>query len=577
MTILDAMRDPKLFLPWFKPGLLRGDSWKPWRSYLCALFGLPFEDEDAFEIFKRHTGRTVRPGGPFGEAFAICGRRAGKTLILALIVVYCAAFKDYSSVSVAGETLAAMLLASDRKQAAIALRYVEAFFDKVPMLRQMVIGRTVESISLSNGVTILVGTSDYRAVRGYTLVCCVCDEICFWPSGDVETLNAIRPALSTIPGSILLASSSPYAQTGLVWEVFREGYGKDDSPILVWRAKTRAMNSNVPRAVIAAAYLRDPASASAEYGAQFRTDVSSFIPQAIVQSRVVPGRLELPPNRDVSYYGFTDPSGGSSDAFTLAIAHAEAEVAVLDVLREIQPPFSPENVVSEFAATLKKYRCFEVTGDKYAGNFPRELFQKQGISYKVAEHTRSELYLEVLPGLMSDRVRLLDNKRLVSQLCGLERRVGRSGKDSVDHSPGSHDDLSNSAAGALVLALATSSGILGLIEFDKLEAAAKLPTPQIDWGKEFAARFQMKMVGIDPANAHPIWDLPQPAPCEACGASCVVRLNNFLRCNECGLQTWPNGISPTRETLTRGDVLRGKGLLRNFKLLPGRQMPTKGR
>ncbi len=37
--------------------------------------------------------------------------------------------------------------------------------------------------------------------------------------------------------------------------------------------------------------------------------------------------------------------------------------------------------------------------------------------------------------------------RLASQLCGLERRVSRAGKDGIDHGPGGHDDLANAAAG----------------------------------------------------------------------------------------------------------------------------------
>ena len=52
----------------------------------------------------------------------------------------------------------------------------------------------------------------------------------------------------------------------------------------------------------------------------------------------------------------------------------------------------------------------------------------------------------------SGRVTLLDNTRLIAQLVGLERHVARSGKDAVDHPPGSHDDLINAAAGALVTA-----------------------------------------------------------------------------------------------------------------------------
>jgi hypothetical protein len=36
----------------------------------------------------------------------------------------------------------------------------------------------------------------------------------------------------------------------------------------------------------------------------------------------------------------------------------------------------------------------------------------------------------------------------VGQLCGLERRVSRAGKDSIDHARGGHDDLANAVAGA---------------------------------------------------------------------------------------------------------------------------------
>ena len=59
------------------------------------------------------------------------------------------------------------------------------------------------------------------------------------------------------------------------------------------------------------------------------------------------------------------------------------------------------------------------------------------------------------PRLNSARVELLDSPRLISQLCGLERRTARGGRDSIDHGPGGHDDLANAVAGALVLAAGT--------------------------------------------------------------------------------------------------------------------------
>jgi hypothetical protein len=52
--------------------------------------------------------------------------------------------------------------------------------------------------------------------------------------------------------------------------------------------------------------------------------------------------------------------------------------------------------------------------------------------------------------LNARRVELLDHHRLAAQLVGLERRTSRQGKDSIDHSPGGHDDLANAVGGVLV-------------------------------------------------------------------------------------------------------------------------------
>jgi hypothetical protein len=126
----------------------------------------------------------------------------------------------------------------------------------------------------------------------------------------------------------------------------------------------------------------------------------------------------------------------------------------LDCVRERAPPFSPEAVVSEFGAVLKSYRCGTVSGDKYAGEFPRELFRKCGVSYTPAERSKSEFYVELLPLINSRRVDLLDDRKAIAQLVGLERRVSRVGKDSIDHAPGAHDDRINAIAGAVVTASA---------------------------------------------------------------------------------------------------------------------------
>jgi hypothetical protein len=256
--------------------------------------------------------------------------------------------------------------------------------------------------------------------------------------------------MATIPNAMLLAASSPYARRGALWSAHRKHFAQTGDPVLVWQSHTRTMNPTVPQRVIDEAYEKDPASASAEYGALFRTDVESFISREAVEACVAVGTRERAPLSGVTYRAFVDPSGGSSDSFTLAIAHMQDEVAVLDAMRERKPPFSPEDVVIEFAALLKSYGISRVVGDRYAGEWPRERFKEHGITYEPAAKPKSDIYRDVLPLINSQRVELLEDPRLVAQFIGLERRTARSGKDSIDHAPGGHDDLVNAAAGALV-------------------------------------------------------------------------------------------------------------------------------
>ena len=376
--------------------------------------------------------------------------------------MYLAAFHDYRRYLAPGERGTVLIIATDRKQARTIFRYVRALLTQVPMLAKLITREDRETVDLGNSVTIEVGTASFKSVRGYTIVAALCDEIAFWPTDDsaqpdYEILDALRPGMATIPNAMLLCASSPYARRGALWDAHRRHYGNDGDPTLVWQAPTRTMNPTVPQRVIDEATERDPASAAAEYGAQFRTDVESFVNREAVEACVSVGVRERPPISGVTYSAFVDPSGGSADSMTLAIGHQEDnDVIVIDAVRERRPPFSPEDVVLEFSAILKSYRISNVTGDRYAGEWPRERFREHGITYETAAKPKSDLYRDLLPAINSRMVDLLDDARLFAQIVGLERRTARGGRDSIDHAPGAHDDLANSVAG-VVAALASSA------------------------------------------------------------------------------------------------------------------------
>jgi hypothetical protein len=452
MNILEAVRT--VFALWFK-----GDTWKRWIVFLSALFGLEMSAEQT-AIFREHTGRSVLPVVAAREAWLVVGRRGGKSLIAALLATFLATFRDYSGFLAPGEVATVMVIAADRRQARVVMRYIRGFLENVPMLACMIVKQTAEAIELSNRVVIEVHTCSFRAVRGYSVGAAICDEVAFWRSDesanpDTEIIAALRPALATLPGSLLLCISSPYARRGALWQAYQKHFGKDSDPVLVWQGDTYSMNPSIDPSIIERAIEEDEASADAEYGAMFRRDIESYISKEAVDAVVEPGRRELAYSSEFRYVAFVDAAGGSgADSYTAAIAHKSKEgIAVLDAVREWKPPFSPEQATKEAAELMAAYRLTEGSGDRYAGDWPREQFAKHGITIKAAEKAKSDIYKELLGPLNSRKVELLDHPKLIAQLCGLERRTARGGKDSIDHSEKAHDDIINSAAGALVCAV----------------------------------------------------------------------------------------------------------------------------
>ena len=249
--------------------------------------------------------------------------------------------------------------------------------------------------------------------------------------------------------------------------------------MLVWKADTATMNPKIDPAIIAEAYDSDPEAARAEYGAEFRDDLADYITREAVDAVVCWGRSELPPEPGVTYAAFCDPSGGVNDAMTLAVAHLrDGAICVLDAVLEIRPPFDPEVAVAECTTVLRRFGVTRVVGDRYAGEWPRARFAEHGIAFEQSARPKSDLYCDLLPLLNAKRVELLDNPRLPAQLVGLERRTARSGRDTVDHSPGGHDDLANVVAGVLVgLDLDRRPALVR--QSDMLEAGRPIKIPDV--------------------------------------------------------------------------------------------------
>jgi hypothetical protein len=61
------------------------------------------------------------------------------------------------------------ILAADRKQARVALRYLRSLIVQQPLLKDLVQRETAEAIDLTCGTTIEVQTASFRSTRGYSV------------------------------------------------------------------------------------------------------------------------------------------------------------------------------------------------------------------------------------------------------------------------------------------------------------------------------------------------------------------------------------------------------------------------
>jgi len=471
-----------------------GPSRAAWRTFWKVADGLPLE-ADEVETFRLHTGRSSPPTSPAREVWVIAGRRAGKSEQAVTRATWRAISKDWHAVLSAGELCIIPLVAADKEQAKNTLAYLKGLVHH-PLVAPHVARSLKESVAFKSGVVVKVVTASWRTVRGFTLADALLEEVSFWAvegsaNPDQAIVDAVRPALLTLRrhGARVYGISSPYSRKGVLFDAWQKHWGKDESDVLVWNGSTAAMNPSVDIAEIARAFADDPAVAASEYGTDglvtFRSDVEALLSREAVEAVVIGGRVELPRVGGVTYVAFVDPSGGSQDSMTLAIAHAERDGrVVLDCVREIKPPFSPESVVAEFARTVQSYGISKVVGDRYGGEWPREQFRKCGITYEPSERTKSDIYGELLPVINARRCELLDLPRLRAQLVGLERRVGRgTGRDSIDHGPGQRDDVANAVAGAVVLvAGGQAHGPRVIMSFG--DAASRYESGKLDHGAE---------------------------------------------------------------------------------------------
>ena len=409
---------------------------------------------------------------------AVCGARAGKTYILiALRVLHLALTVPLDSIA-PGQVASAPIIAPDKDLATEAINYIGGAIRSKPELLALCPGKTedTESIDIQRErtVEIVVRAAAARGQtgRGRSLVAAALDEAAFFRDHNYKVNDtAIYEALSprVLPGGQLIIASTPWAQIGLLYDLFVANHpdpscagvampGKDLRTAIAIHAATLTLR-DVPmmREVVAVERRRDEENASREYDAKFMSAGTSVFFDADTIAKCIDTRLVLP---RTSQYGEEITSGGdlgfAKNSSALAVVHWSGGDACVGELLETKPQagalLKPSVVVGEYASVIARHGGSYLMGDGHYKATAVEALANENVGFVDAPTAPADAFIAARTLMREGRVRIPDNPRLIQQMRETLARRSSGGNVTIVlplWKTGEHGDL----VAALVLAL----------------------------------------------------------------------------------------------------------------------------
>ena len=433
---------------------------------------------------------------------AVCGARGGKTYVLASLRLLHLALTVPIDALAPGEVASGPLIAPDMDLATQALRYIQGAVASKPELAAMVVGKIDASESIEIGrngriVEIVVRSASGRGRtgRGRSLIGFAMEESAFFHDkdhqvNDDEIFKALTPRL--MPGAQGIISSTPWAQSGLVYTLFVANHpnpkcagineiSKNERTALAMHATTlRLRDTHAVREMIARERALDPDNAAREYDAQFMSaGINSFF-DPITIARCIDASLEIP---FLPEAGDQVASGGdlgfTKNSSALVIAHrrvvskeerdevtgritkrAVGLISVADILEkkpEEGVALRPSEVVREFAARIMQHQGSYLMADGHYKETAIEHLASAGLGFFEAPLRPADAFIAARAAMREDRVRFPNHPRLVRQLRETMVRHAPGGTIQIilpRWETGEHGDI----AAAMVLAIYQAAG-----------------------------------------------------------------------------------------------------------------------
>lgn len=442
-----------------------------------AADGLPLGDDLSDAEIERHFGCERSAIGLAVPVLVVvvAGVRGGKSLLAACAAVKGCLSADLSKLKV-HEIARFAIVAPTTDNATATFRLLVGNVLASPKLKRLVIGDpTSDTLMMrrpdGHVVEIVVVAASRGAVtlRSRWLVGFVLDEVALFgsePTGAVVNAEELLRAAETrlVPGAQGWLISSPFGPQGLLYELYRDHFGKPGR-VLVVHAPTRALNPTFPAETVEAIRVRQPDVAAREYDAAWvDADTAFFNGQSIDRAtRKTPAII---PFEAGHYYECVIDPGFRSNAWTMAVATLRATATgnrpTVVLAKQWQgsktKPLKPREVFTEIANDLKPYGVTHLFSDQASGDALRDIAESVGLNLVIEPSTQAnklETYSNLETLLAASNVDLPPAPMVKQDLLGVRRRVGRNGVsvDLAKTPDGRHSDFAPSIAGAIAKAI----------------------------------------------------------------------------------------------------------------------------
>lgn len=399
------------------------------------------------------------------------GRRASKSTLAALVGVWsCLLRPELLERLRPGERGYAVCVATSLRQARLFVAAARSLVEASPALSPMLVSTSADELVFRNGTALAGFPCATRGGRGWPIFALTLDEFAHHQTAEGDPVGE-QVWASLVPSTTqfgdlarVLVCSTPAGSAGAFADVWRRADSGELPGARAYRATTQEANPTVDAAFLEGERLTLGEDAfRAEYLAEFTAGGGAFFDSAEVRA-VVGSRREALPEEGSGWVAALDPSSGGGDPFALVVVGRderpgfEGRLLVGHVQRWLpqasvklsarsreERDLWVDTVLDGVAEIVHLFGAAAISDQHIPGVIASELAKRHVDRVRVRPWTavtRTEAFQALRGRVATERIELLADEQLVSELCRVRTKF-RSGTPAVDipRVGDSHGDL----------------------------------------------------------------------------------------------------------------------------------------